>query len=327
MVPLVEQLEIVRPDWYPVLVEHSPNAVVVVDASCVVIYANPTALAMFGVSVDEAVGKSALQFVHDDDLEQQTTSFAELLRQPGSSNASTARFVTATGDVRVLELVATNLLNDANACGIVINGHDVTERDLYLARLETTLEAVAESVASMVELRDPYTAGHQRQVAEIAVTIAQELGLPEETVKGIEVASTIHDIGKIALPAEILSRPGQLSPIEFELVKTHSQAGHAIVADVPFPWPVAEMILQHHERLDGSGYPNGLKGEGILVGARIIAAADVISAMASHRPYRPALGMAAAVGELQANRGRLYDMDVVDSVLRVVRRQGFHLDS
>ncbi len=230
-----------------------------------------------------------------------------------------------TGDTRVLEIVATNLLEDGVISGIIINGHDVTERDHYLVSLEATLDAVTASAANMVELRDPYTAGHQRQVAQIAVAIARDLVLPDKEVQGIEVAATLHDIGKIAIPAEILSRPGRLSAAEFAIVKIHCQAGYDIMAKVPFPQPVAEMILQHHERLDGSGYPQGLKGGDILMGSRIVSVADVLSAMASHRPYRPALGISAALDELRVNSGRLYDRDAVDSVIRVVGRQDFQL--
>ncbi len=325
MVSLADQLETAHGDWFPALVEHSPNLVVVVDGMGTVRFVNPAALAMFGVSREETIAASAFRFIYPDDLERLTTRFAELLSHPGTSNSDTVRFVSATGDVRVLEVVATNLLDDEVIAGVVINGHDVTERNQYLTSLEATLDAVTASASNMVELRDPYTAGHQRQVAQIAVAIARKCALPDEEVKGIEVASTIHDIGKIAIPAEILTRPGRLSAAEFEIVKTHCQAGHDILADVPFPWPVAEMILQHHERLDGSGYPRGLKREDILMGSRIVAIADVVSAMSSHRPYRPALGMAAALDELRANRGRLYDKDAVDSTLRVLSSQDLQL--
>jgi PAS domain S-box-containing protein/putative nucleotidyltransferase with HDIG domain len=322
---LVGDLEIVHADWIPALVEHSPNLVVVVDGTGAVIFANPTALAMFGVSAEGSIGRSAFRFIHPKDLYRLEARFAELLRRPGTSTTDTIRFVCPNGGTRVLEIVATNLLADEVVSGIVINGHDVTERDNYLASLEATLDAVTESVANMVEFRDPYTAGHQRQVARIAVAVARDLGLPDDEVQGIEVAATLHDIGKIAVPAEILVRPGRLSPAEFGIVKTHCQAGHDILAKVPFPQPVAEMILQHHERLDGSGYPQGLAGEDILMGSRIVSVADVLSAMASHRPYRPALGISAALDELRANSGRLYDKDAVHSVMRVVGSQDFQL--
>jgi len=315
--PLAIQVEAADADWFPALVEHSASLVVVVDAVGTVTFANPAALAMFGVRHEEVIGANAFRFICPDDLERVTAHLAQLLRRPGTSNTDTVRFVSATGDLRVLETVATNLLDDEIVSGIVINGHDVTERDQYLTRLETTLDTVTVAVSNMVELRDPYTAGHQRQVAQIAVAIARHLVLPEEDIKGIEVAATIHDIGKIALPAEILTRPGRLSPAELEIVKTHAQAGHDVVAEILFPWPVAEMVLQHHERLDGSGYPNGLKARDILMGSRIVAVADVVSAMSSHRPYRPALGLAVALDELQANSGRLYDSDAVDACGRL----------
>lgn len=298
--------------WVSALVEHSPNLSVVVDAEGTLTYANPAALAMFGVCEAEAIGTNGFQFVSTEDLDRLSNQFTELLGRPGTSNTDTMRFRSAaTGEIRVLEIVATNLLEDPLIAGIVINGHDVTERDQSIARLEATLDAVTVAMADMVDLRDPYTAGHQRQVAAIAVAIARELGLPDEEIKGIEVAATIHDIGKIAIPAEILTRPGRLSAVEFEMVKTHSQAGHDIVAGIPFPWPVAEMILQHHERLDGSGYPRGLTRTDILRGSCIVAVADVFSAMSSHRPYRPALGADAALDELRSNSGRLYDEDSV----------------
>jgi len=280
---------------------------------------------MFGVSNEDVVGTNAFRFIDPDDLEQLTGRLDELLKRPGTSNTDKVHFVSFTGDIRVLEIVATNLLDDEIISGIVVNGHDVTARDHYMASLEATLDAVTVAVSTMVELRDPYTAGHQREVAQIAIAIARDLDLSDDEVKGIEVAGTIHDIGKIAIPAEILTRPGRLSAVEFEIVKTHSQCGHDIVAEVPFPWPVAEMILQHHERLDGSGYPRGLAGEEILLGSRIIAIADVLSAMSAHRPYRAALGTAAAIDELQANRGRLYDKDAVDALLRIASRQGVDL--
>ena len=325
MVSLIDVVEAAPANWFPALVEHSPNLVVVVDRNGTIVFANPAALAMFGSSQEGAIGWSVFRFIHPKDLDRLVTRFAGLIGQPGTSTTDKLRFVSPTGSNRVLEIVATNLLEDEVISGIVINGHDVTERDNYLASLDATLDAVTVSASNMVELRDPYTAGHQRQVAQIAVAVAHDLGLPDEEVKGIEVAATLHDIGKIAIPAEMLGRPGRLSPAEFEIVKTHCRAGHDIVAAVPYPQPVAEMILEHHERLDGSGYPRGLKEEDILMGSRIIAIADVLSAMASHRPYRPALGIAAALDELRANHGKLYDKDGVDSVIRVVGRQDFQL--
>jgi putative nucleotidyltransferase with HDIG domain len=219
--------------------------------------------------------------------------------------------------------VTTNCLHEPGIDGLVINGRDVTERNEYIITLEKSFDVITVAVAKMVELRDPYTAGHQRDVARIATAIARDLALSEDEIKGIAVAALLHDIGKIAIPAEILTRPGPLSPAEFEIIKSHPEAGHLVVADVPFPWPVAQMILQHHERLDGSGYPNGLTGTDILFGSRIVAVADVVSAMSTHRPYRPAIGLAKALTEIEINQNQLYDATVVDACLRLFRERRF----
>jgi PAS domain S-box-containing protein len=191
-------------------------------------------------------------------------------------------------------------------------------------RLKDTLTETIRAIALMVEKRDPFTAGHQHKVADLSMAIGRVLGMDEDRLEGLRLGATIHDIGKIYVPAEILNRPGALTAAEFQVVKSHCQVGYDIVKDVKFPWPVAQMILQHQERLDGSGYPNGVKGEDILLEARIIAVADVVEAMSSHRPYRPALAMDVVLAEIEANRGKLYDPAVVDACLRLMREQDFH---
>jgi putative nucleotidyltransferase with HDIG domain len=188
-----------------------------------------------------------------------------------------------------------------------------------LQKIRQALGAIIEVLEKTVEIRDPYTAGHQRRVADLARTIAGELDMPEDRMDAIRIAGIIHDIGKIYVPAEILSKPRHLSNIEFNLIKTHPQVGYEIMKSIEFPWPVAQIILQHHERLDGSGYPNNLSKEDILIEARIIGVADVVEAMASHRPYRPALGIEKALNEIEKNRGILYDEKVVDACLRIFR--------
>jgi PAS domain S-box-containing protein len=194
------------------------------------------------------------------------------------------------------------------------------------ARMQKALLETVEAIGSALEKRDPYTAGHQRQVAKLAHAIAQEMHLPQEAVEGIYMGSLIHDVGKIYVPAEILSRPGKLSEAEFNLIKVHPQVGYDIIKGIEFPWPVAKMILQHHERLNGSGYPQGLKGDEISLEARILAVADVVEAMASHRPYRPSLGLDTALEEISQNRGVLYDPQAVDICLRLFREKGFTLE-
>jgi putative nucleotidyltransferase with HDIG domain len=190
------------------------------------------------------------------------------------------------------------------------------------AKLRRALVATVEAITATVEARDPYTAGHQRRVADLAQSIAREMGLDESALEGIHFGAQIHDLGKIQVPAEILAKPTRLSKPEFELIKTHPQAGYDIVRGIEFPWPVADMVRQHHERLDGSGYPQGLKGEAIALEARILAVADVVEAMASHRPYRASLGLDAALREIEAKRGIWFEEKVVDACLRLFREKG-----
>jgi HD-GYP domain-containing protein (c-di-GMP phosphodiesterase class II) len=189
--------------------------------------------------------------------------------------------------------------------------------------LRQSLEQSIQTIAATVEVRDPYTAGHQRRVAELTTAIAQEMGLPEEQVNGLHLAAIVHDLGKIHIPAEILAKPGKINEIEFALIKMHPQKAYDILKDVKFPWPIADMVLQHHERLDGTGYPQGLKGEQILLESRILAVADVVEAMSSHRPYRAALGIEAALGEIKRGRGSVYDPAVVDACLTLFAEKEF----
>jgi len=183
--------------------------------------------------------------------------------------------------------------------------------------LRRNLKGTIHALAAVVEMKDPYTAGHQRRVSGLAGVIAKDMGLSDEKIEGVRMAGLIHDIGKLSVPAEILSKPSQLTGTEFDLLKAHPQVAYDILKAIHFPWPVAEIVLQHHERMDGSGYPQGLKGDDILLEARILAVADVVEAMSSHRPYRPALGIDKAKEEIRKNKGKLYDPDVVASCLRV----------
>jgi len=192
-----------------------------------------------------------------------------------------------------------------------------------LVKLQRTLDQTVEALASITEIRDPYTAGHQQRVAQISSAIGEEFGLPRDMVEGIHVAGTLHDIGKIAVPAEILTKPSKLLEMEFGLVKTHPQVGYQILKGIEFPWPVAEAVLQHHERLDGSGYPRGLSANEIISEARILAVADVVEAMASHRPYRPAFGIDMALDEILRGRGTIFDPEVCDACIRLFEEKGF----
>jgi hemerythrin-like metal-binding protein len=197
----------------------------------------------------------------------------------------------------------------------------------YAAQLEDSFMRAVGLATTMSEMRDPYTVGHERRVAEIAVAIGKEMGLDALRIEGLNVGGHVHDLGKISIPAEILGKPGRLSAIELELIKSHAKAGFEILKNVGFPWPVDQIALRHHERFDGSGYPDGLKGDAILLEARIMAVADVVEAMSSHRPYRPGLGIEKALAEIERGRGTAYDPVVADSCLKLFRENGFKLPS
>lgn len=199
-------------------------------------------------------------------------------------------------------------------------------REQNLEGLLKVLNGTVEAIAALYEKRDPYTAGHQRRVAQLACAIARKMGLPAKQVYGIHIIGVVHDIGKIAVPGDILSKPGRLSTEELSIIKTHPQVAYDVLKNLEFPWPVAETILQHHERLDGSGYPNGISGEAIILEARILCVADVVESMVSQRPYRPALGMERALREIVRNKGVLYDPTVADACSKLSSNGGFKLE-
>jgi len=192
-----------------------------------------------------------------------------------------------------------------------------------LTNLQQSLDATISTISGIVEYRDPYTSGHEHRVAHLACAIGQELGLPERQIDGLRVAGHIHDLGKIAVPAEILSKPSRLTEVELQLVREHSLIGYNLIRNLEFPWPIAQMVLQHHERLDGSGYPHGIQGDEIIFEARILMIADVVEAMSGHRPYRPALGIEPALLEIKANRGKYYDSQITDACLALFEQRKF----
>ncbi len=195
-----------------------------------------------------------------------------------------------------------------------------------IAVYSNALEGMIESMGCLLEKRDPYTARHQLQVARLAVDIAEEMGLDSKRVEGLKLAAKVHDLGKIEIPAEILNKPGELSNNEFELIKQHPRAGFDILGKVEFPWPIATIVQQHHEKIDGSGYPDGLTGDEILLESKILAVADVIEAMASHRPYRPALGIEVALSEILHHKGKYFEPEVVETCLNLFNNKGYKLN-
>ena len=200
---------------------------------------------------------------------------------------------------------------------------EIEERTISQEKLQRNLDDIIKAMSRTLEERDPYTAGHQKRTTELSLAIAREMGLPEHKLKGLELAGLIHDMGKISVPSEILSKPGGLNDAEHQLIKRHPQVAYDILNQIDFPWPVDQIVLQHHEKLDGSGYPLGLTGESILLEARILSVADVIETMETHRPYRPSLGREAALREITTHRGTLYDPDVVDTCISLLKDERF----
>jgi PAS domain S-box-containing protein/putative nucleotidyltransferase with HDIG domain len=231
---------------------------------------------------------------------------------------------------RIEAIWTTKMIDYGNEKAILAIVTDITPRKLAEKRLEESLEklrrtmqGVIQAMALTVEIKDPYTAGHQRRVADLARAIATEMTLSKEQVEGIWTAGAIHDIGKITVPAEILSKPGKLDDYEFRLIKNHAQVGYDILKEIEFPWPIAKIVYQHHERMDGSGYPRGLFGDNILLEARILAVADVVEAMVSSRPYRQAHVIKKAMEEISKNRGILYDSQAADACLKLFTEKKF----
>jgi PAS domain S-box-containing protein len=268
-------------------------------------------------------------YVHPDDR----TKILQIIEKEGSVKSYEAEFYKKDGS-KTWVSINMHAVRDEEGRLLYYQGIDQNitekkkikaERQENIERLRKSLEAMINAMAVTVETRDPYTAGHQRRVADLARAIAVEMNLKSEQIDSIRMASMIHDIGKIAVPAEILSKPTKLTDLEFDLIKTHSQSGYDILKDIEFPWPLADFVLQHHERMNGSGYPQGLKGDDILLEARIMAVADVVEAIASYRPYRPALGIDLALEEISGNKGILYDADAVDACLKLFREKGYTL--
>jgi len=300
---------------------------VVVDGR--IAYVNPRVTEMVGWGHDEIVGRGPEDFV--DESSAHVMRNAEQRLNAGERNV-TIKINALRKDGSTMPLAAHSTLGAWDGKkAIVAILEDLTERiraeekiSRYMARLEGSVRASLQACSKMVELRDPYTAGHQNRVGLISSAIAAEMGWDKDRCEALELMGLVHDIGKISVPAEFLTKPTRLSTYEFEIIKGHAQAGYEILKDLQFDdLPVAEIVRQHHERMNGSGYPQGLKGEQILPEAKILAVADVLESMASYRPYRPALGIDKAIAEIETNSGKLYDTEVVNALLRLVREKNY----
>ena len=302
------------------------------DAQGCITRVNQTELDMLGYPLEEMIGQPVWKFIVEEETARQQI-LAKLAGAVPPFRGFERTYRRKDGTIFPV-LIQDRLMKDeqGNITGIRCAIQDITERkqaeealQRSMERLHKALGATIQCIAATVETRDPYTAGHQKKVADLARAIAKEMGLPNDQVDGLRMAAVIHDIGKISVPAEFLSKPTKLTDIEFSLIKIHPQSGYDILKNVEFPWPIARMVLEHHERINGTGYPNALTGEKLLIESRILAVADVVEAMASHRPYRPAIGIDAALEEITKNRASLYDPEAVDACLRLFKEKGYRL--
>jgi PAS domain S-box-containing protein/putative nucleotidyltransferase with HDIG domain len=316
---------------YRALVENINDVLYTLDNQGTITYVSPVVERLSQYKVSDLIGKPFAPLVYPDDLPALLESYTRLVS--GQLEPWEFRLVDKDGRIIFVRTSSRPIYSNGEIVGITALMTDITDRkqaeeDLIISYQKTkkTLNDAINTMAKIVEIRDPYTAGHQQKVAALSTAIATEMKLDTVQIEQIHMAATIHDIGKMNVPADILSRPGRLSTLELNLIKTHAQGGYEIVRNMDFPVSVAQSVLQHHERLDGSGYPNGLKGESISQGARVIAVADVVEAMSSHRPYRTALGTDKALEEISTNKGKLYDDDVVDACLKLFKEKDFKFE-
>jgi len=316
-----------KEQWLSTILRSIDDGIVVINSEGRISFINRMAQSMTGWEEKEALGQALGHVFNLKDSQPDN----RLLEPEGLKEAT---LISRTGQEIPVEFTVAELPEElGQKAGKVIvfrniSGRKKAEQELRESweRLRRTLAGTIQAISTTIEMRDPYTAGHQRRVALLAEAIAREMKLPEAQVEGIRFAAEIHDIGKIYVPAEILSKPTKLTELEYTIIKTHHQAGYDILKNIEFPWPIAQIVLQHHERINGSGYPNALKNGEILLEAKILAVADVVEAMSSHRPYRPSFGLDKALEEIQLNRGRLYEPEVVDSCLRLFKEKRFSLD-
>jgi PAS domain S-box-containing protein/putative nucleotidyltransferase with HDIG domain len=313
------------------LTDSIPDLIWLKDPEGVYLACNPPFERFFGHAAADIIGKTDADFV-DADLARlfRDNDLAALRADTPHRNEEWLTFAM-DGYRGLFETTKTPMRNaDGSLVGILGIAHDITRRrqaqdeiDAQLTRVERNMQSSLQAMAKMVDLRDPYTAGHQARVAKLAEQIARRLGWPEEECRNMHIAGLMHDIGNISIPAEILAKPSKLGPLEYELIKGHVESGYEILKGLEFSFPLADIIRQHHERLDGSGYPLGLQGDAILPSARVLAVANVLEAMNSHRPYRPSLGLDASIAELQRLSGSWYDPAVVDAAVQLAREDGF----
>lgn len=308
------------------LVETTSDWIWEISAQGTYTYCSPKVLDLLGFQPEELIGKHLMDIIAIKEMERTKRIFNKLIESRKPFNGFETVCQARDGRVLVIEKNGVPVFDDNGEFqGYRGIARDISERKNALEALKksrdelrTSLEETVKSLALAAEKRDPYTAGHQMRVDMLACAIAREMGLSEEKIEGLHFAALLHDIGKISLPSEYLAKPARLSIQERAIIRCHTEVGYDILKNIPFPWPVAEIVYQHHEHLDGSGYPRGLTGTDLLLEAKILTVADVVEAMSSHRPYRPSLGLETALDEIRTGRGILYDAESVDACLRLI---------
>ncbi|MBW2674408.1 MAG: PAS domain S-box protein, partial [Deltaproteobacteria bacterium] len=280
--------------------ENAPDIIYTLDADGAFNYINPAWENILGYKKKEVIGRYFIDFVRRKDIGRFERYLDQVKNDKETVTGFTGVILTRDGGERLFNISCSpNLGPTGEVIGAIGTIKDITELERHVEVLEAALQSTIDAMAVIVESKDPYTSGHQKRVMDIAVAIAEEMGLPEDKINGIRMAAMIHDIGKINVPAEILNKPGKLSDIEFKIIKTHPEAGFNILKNIEFMYPVAQIVRQHHEKMNGSGYPWGLRGDDILIESRVITVADVVEAMATDRPYRPSLGVVEALKEIE----------------------------
>jgi len=312
-----------REAYYRALVENSSDVIIVVNAEGRIKYESPGIERMLGYGAAERIGHSSFELVHPDDVAGVEEAYQRILGGEARHARVEFRMRRRDGSWRIVEAMGSGVFESGGEKIGIVNLRDVSERRHSEQRLLESMEGAVIAVAIALESRDPYKAGHGNRVAVLAAKIGRELGLPEERVRGIRLAAVVHDIGKIHIPVEILMKPGQFNEIELEIMRTHCQAGYEILKHLDFPWPIAQIVMQHHELLDGSGYPLKLQGDDILLETRIVTVANVVEAMTGHRAHLAAAGIDAALAEIMRFRGVKFDPEAVDACVRLFREKGF----
>ena len=319
-----EQLRIIVENTHDIIFQLSPSGLIQ--------YVSPKVKEIYGYEPENLMGKHL----------KTTTPLTELPRamkvlKSALSGKEITNFeinqLDANGKIVPMEVNVTPVKKDGKVIAVEGIMRDITERKRAEEearrgpeKLVKAMEDTIQAMAMIVEMRDPYTAGHQRRVTQLACAIAKEIGISDDRITGLRLAGIIHDIGKVRVPAEILTNPDGLSEAEFTMIKMHPIIGYEILKTIDLPWPISQIVHQHHERMDGTGYPSGISGKDIILEARILAVADVVEAIASHRPYRPALGIDVALDEISKRRQKLYDPKVVDACIKLFRKRGFIFD-